>query len=66
MIEASVIYSIFKNDRPLRPRHHGVSDRVWAMIQRCWVRDPLQRMTAAEVVDLLEVEAASHTSNRSL
>ena len=54
--EAAVIFSVFQNDRPPRPVHPEVSDRVWNMIQRCWERNPFQRMTAADVVDLLEAE----------
>jgi hypothetical protein len=55
-MEAAVIFSVFQNDRPSRPVHPEVSDRVWNMIQRCWERDPFQRMTAADVVELLEAE----------
>ncbi|KAF9654070.1 kinase-like protein [Thelephora ganbajun] len=55
-IEAAVILSVFQNNRPLRPVHPEVSDRVWAMIQRCWDRDPFRRMAATDIVDLLEAE----------
>jgi len=48
---------VFNNDRPLRPTHREVSDGVWAMIQSCWDKDRFQRMTAPEVVGLLEDEA---------
>ena len=58
--EAAVPLSVLNNDRPLRPVHHEVSDRVWEMIQRCWDEDPFQRMTGpeAEVVDLFTAEAS--------
>ena len=52
-----MISLVFKNDRPLRPDHREVSDRVWDMIQGCWDRDPSQRMTIADVSSILEVEA---------
>jgi len=55
-IEAAVIFSVFNNDRPSRPVHSEVTDRVWAMIQSCWDRDPFQRMTAADAVNILEAE----------
>jgi hypothetical protein len=29
---------------------------VWEMIERCWNRDPFNRMTAAEIVGVLEAE----------
>ena len=63
-VEAAIIFSVFKNDRPARPNHPEVSDGVWDAIQRCWDRDPFQRMTADDVVDLLEAEmqrAPSHS-----
>ena len=56
-VEAAVIHSVFNNERPLRPVHREVSDRVWAMIQRCWDKDRFQRMTAPEVVGLLKADA---------
>jgi serine/threonine protein kinase len=55
-VQAAVILSVFQNERPSRPAHPQVSDRVWNMIQRCWNEDPFNRMTAAEVVDVLEAE----------
>ena len=47
---------MFRGDRPPRPVHPEVSEGVWNMIQKCWKRSPFQRMTAAEVVELLEAE----------
>lgn len=55
-VEAAVIFSVFRDDRPPRPVHPEATDHVWDMIQRCWNRDPLSRLTAAEVVDILEAE----------
>jgi len=55
-MEAAVIFSVFQNNRPSRPVHPEVSDRMWGMIQRCWERNPFQRMTATDVVELLEAE----------
>ena len=55
-MKAAVIFSVFQNERPSRPLHPEVSDRVWDMIQRCWRGTPSQRMTAADVVQLLEAE----------
>jgi hypothetical protein len=56
MVEAAVILSVFRDERPPRPDHPEVTDRVWDVIERCWSRNPLNRMTAAEVVDALEAE----------
>ena len=55
IVEAAVI-SVFRDKRPPRPDHPEVTDRVWNVIERCWTRDPLNRMTAAGVVDILEAE----------
>lgn len=55
-VEAAVILSVFQNERPSRPAHPEVSDRVWNMIQKCWNEDPFNRMTAADVVDVLEAK----------
>jgi serine/threonine protein kinase len=54
--DAAVILSVFRNNRPPRPVHPEVTDRVWNMIERCWNKDPFNRMSAAEVVDILEAE----------
>ncbi|KAF9793044.1 kinase-like domain-containing protein [Thelephora terrestris] len=58
-IEAAVILSVFRNDRPPRPVHPEVTDRVWNVIERCWDKDPLNRMTAAEVVDVFDNELSA-------
>ena len=56
MVEAAVLFSVFRNERPPRPDHPEVTDRVWDMIERCWNKDPFNRMTAAEVIDVLEAQ----------
>jgi len=55
-VDTVITFSASDDDRPLRPVHPEVSDHVWTMIGRCWDKDPLQRMTVADVVDLLEAE----------
>jgi len=55
-METPVIFSVFQNERLSRPVHSEATDQVWDMIQRCWEGNPFQRMTAADVVELLEAE----------
>ncbi|KAF9793040.1 kinase-like domain-containing protein [Thelephora terrestris] len=55
-VEAAGIFSLFRNNRPPRPVHPEMTDRVWNMIESCWNQDPFKRMTAADVVDVLEAE----------
>ncbi|TRM59477.1 kinase-like domain-containing protein [Schizophyllum amplum] len=41
--------------RPERPQNHEqVTDGMWALLQKCWVRDPEQRPRMAEVLGALE------------
>ncbi|KAF9644638.1 hypothetical protein BDM02DRAFT_3102592, partial [Thelephora ganbajun] len=49
-------YSMLRGDRPPRPNHHGISDPLWDMIERCWDSVPSKRMSVAEVLNLLGTE----------
>ena len=51
---AAIITVITTNERPHRPTHKELSDRLWEMIERCWRKDPLQRPTIREAVEFLE------------
>ena len=39
--------------RPPRPTHLECSDRLWALMQRCWDRKPLLRPKVSEVLQVL-------------
>jgi len=56
MTEIAATYSMLSGDRPLRPNHREISDRVWHLIERCWHNVPSERMSVGEVVTLLETE----------
>ncbi|KAF9644623.1 kinase-like protein [Thelephora ganbajun] len=56
MTEVAAAYLILKGDRPPRPDHHEISDRLWDIIERCWDSVPSKRMSVTEVVNLLEIE----------
>lgn len=48
------VYSLTNGDRPPRPSHPDLSDRVWNMIERCWEKNPSLRPPIKTVVDILE------------
>lgn len=50
------IYPLATGDRPPRPSHPELSDKLWEMIERCWDNDPLSRPPIKTVVDILEEE----------
>ena len=56
MTEAAATYSMLRGARPPRPGHHETSSRAWGMIKRCWDSVPSRRMSAGEVVGVLEME----------
>jgi len=56
MTEITAKYMMSKGDRPSRPNHHGISDRVWYVIERCWNNVPAERMSIREATTLLETE----------
>lgn len=47
---------MLKGDRPSRPDDGEISDQLWSMIERCWDVVPSHRMSAREVIVLLETE----------
>ena len=51
-----IISKIMDDERPARPQEAqtlGLTDSVWDMTVRCWHKDPAQRPTMAEVIELL-------------
>lgn len=56
MSEITAKYMMSKGNRPSRPNHHGISDRVWYVIERCWNNVPAERMSIREATTLLETE----------
>ena len=51
---AVVITVITSDERPPRPTHPELSDKLWELIEKCWRRDPSQRPAIQEVVKFLE------------
>lgn len=45
--------AIMRGDRPQRPTHPACSDELWALVQRCWNRDPHLRPEVSEVFQVL-------------
>ena len=52
--------------RPPRPANRGIPDRVWYMIERCWHNVPSKRISAREVVNLLETELRRRPGSRPI
>jgi len=63
MTEIAATYSMLSGDRPLRPNHQEISVPLWYMLERCWHRVPSKRMTAGEVLNLLETELRSQSDS---
>lgn len=57
---------IVKGKRPKRTEARGLTDDVWALIERCWARDPKERPTIDVVIQELsrihEEQLTSETS----
>ena len=51
--EFNAMDMIVKGVRPARPDrrliHHGLDDRLWNLMSRCWAHDPSQRPTMVQV-----------------
>ncbi|CAE6437670.1 unnamed protein product [Rhizoctonia solani] len=59
-----------KKGRPCRSDYiafavsNRVNDRLWDLLERCWAHAPKDRLTAAEVSQILiEIERGTHTSS---
>ena len=45
----AAVIAIMKGDRPPRPTNPACSDKLWAMVQRCWDQKPHLRPEVSEV-----------------
>jgi hypothetical protein len=57
---------MLSGNRPTRPDHPELSDRVWKTIEGCWEADPAKRKKITEVVAILEAEVNAQKSKRPL
>ena len=44
-----IVQAVCRGDRPSRPAHRSCTDRLWALIKRCWHQDPQLRPEILEV-----------------
>ena len=44
-----VMQAVLKGDRPSRPKHPSCTNDLWALIKRCWNKDPQLRPEIPEV-----------------
>ena len=65
-LDVTVIHRVLRGDRPSRPHHPGLSDRVWKMVEACWHDRPSRRPTAGQVVALIEAEWDSSVLKRPI
>ena len=65
MNEVAATYSMLTGVRPSRQTRHNIPDRVWYMMERCWNDVPSKRMSAEEVVNLLETELSLISTSRA-
>jgi len=45
--------AIMAGERPPRPAHPQLTNRLWTLMQRCWNQDPLLRPEVSEVFKVL-------------
>ena len=45
--------AITSGERPSRPTHEALTDRLWGLTQRCWAQDPHERPQMSEVLKVL-------------
>lgn len=56
-----VMLRIVQGERPPRPKHRAIIERVWRLINRCWNEDPYLRPEVSEVLQELQKRLASHS-----
>ncbi|KAG6873348.1 hypothetical protein C0995_000208 [Termitomyces sp. Mi166 len=66
---AAIDYKILSGERPKRPNsqlhvQRGLTDTIWALMEKCWSHSPEIRPTAAQILQELPfVETNSQTAN---
>ena len=57
------MYSLLNDIRPGRPDNPELSRRMWEVIRKAWKSNPAKRMTASEIIAVLEAEEDFHQFN---
>ena len=52
-LPAVAALAIMGGERPPRPTHLALTDRLWLLLQRCWNQDPQLRPNISEVLRVL-------------
>ena len=55
-LDATVICRVLRGDRPSRPNHAELPDRMRKIVEACWDDTPSRRMAVGDVVTLMEAE----------
>lgn len=48
-----MVAKVLSGERPERPKHPLLTDDLWGLTQKCWLRDPRQRPEIGDVVHCL-------------
>lgn len=56
ILQIAAINRLVGGDRPRRPQHPELSDRVWNTIEKCWDRDPLRRLPIGTAFAIIREE----------
>ena len=52
-LPSAATLAILDEKRPARPTHPSLTNKLWALMERCWNRDPLLRPVMSEVLETL-------------
>lgn len=56
--DGAIVMALFKGKRPTRPSAeisdaNGLSDSMWALMEKCWREFPRERPTSTQIVEAL-------------
>lgn len=56
--DVTVVFKVMSGERPVRPDSgvdlYGLTDVMWNLMERCWLRNPSARPTADNLVKFLQ------------
>jgi len=58
-LPAAAASAILDGKRPARPTHPSLTNKLWALMERCWNQDPLLRPEMSEVLETLRGSSVS-------
>ena len=58
------MFGIICGERPPRPTHPLITEKLWALMQRCWDHNPQSRPEASKALEILRIPSASCSLQR--